>query len=44
MNQIDRKNRVMADAWNCKKFDVTADPEITIIYNVFVDLEIIKEY
>jgi hypothetical protein len=42
--QIDSKNRVMADTWNCQKHYVTIDPKIVSEYNVPVDLEIINEY
>jgi hypothetical protein len=43
-HQIDRKNRVMADAWNCKKRYVTAYPKIAGLIRVTVDLEIVNEY
>jgi hypothetical protein len=41
MNTI---NRVMADAWNCKKRYVSPDPLIVSENRVAVDLEIITEY
>jgi hypothetical protein len=42
-HQIDSKNRVMADTWNCKKRYVTVDPEIAGENRVTVDLEIVNE-
>ena len=42
--QIDSKNGVMADAWNCQKRDVTTDPQIMSKNLVGVDLEIVIEY
>jgi hypothetical protein len=44
MQQIDSKNGVMADAWNCQKRDVTTDPQIMSKNLVGVDLEIVIEY
>jgi hypothetical protein len=43
-HQIDSKNRVLADAWKCKKHSVTDDPYIAGHKRVIVDLEIVKEY
>jgi hypothetical protein len=43
-HQIGSKNRVMADAWNCKKHSITADTYIAGHKRVTVDLEIVKEY
>jgi hypothetical protein len=43
-HQIDRTNRVIADAWNCQKCYVTADPKIAGRKRVTVDLEIANEY
>jgi hypothetical protein len=43
-HQLDRKNRVMADAWNCQKRYVMADPQIGGENRVTVDLEIVNEY
>ena len=43
-HQMESKNRVMADAWNCKKHSVTADPYIAGHKRVTVDLEIVNEY
>jgi hypothetical protein len=42
--QMESKNRVMADAWNSKKHSVTADPYIAGHKRVKLHLEIIKEY
>jgi hypothetical protein len=43
-HQIDSKNRVMVDLWNCKKRYVTADPQIDGENRVTVDLEIVNKY
>jgi predicted transposase YbfD/YdcC len=43
-HQIDSKNRVMADAWNCQKRYVTTDRQISGENRVTVDLEIVNEY
>jgi hypothetical protein len=43
-HQIDRKNRIMVDTWNCKKRYVIVDPKIGSENRVTVDLEIINEY
>jgi hypothetical protein len=34
----------MADAWNCQKCYVTADPQISGENSVTVDLEIVNKY
>jgi hypothetical protein len=44
MHQIDSKNRVMVDAWNCQKRYVTSDPQISGENRVSIDLEIVNEY
>jgi len=43
-HQIDSKNRVMADVWNCQKCYVTSDPQIGGENRVSIDLEIVNEY
>jgi hypothetical protein len=43
-HQIDSKNRVMADAWNCQKRYVIVDPQIVSENKVLVELEIDNEY
>jgi len=43
-HQIDSKNRVKADTWNCQKRYVTANPQIDSENKVTVDLEIVNEY
>jgi len=43
-HQIDSKNRVMADTWNCQKLYVIADPLIASENKATVDLEIANEY
>jgi hypothetical protein len=43
-HQINSKNRVMVDAWNCQKRYVMVDPQIGGENIVTVDLEIINEY
>jgi hypothetical protein len=43
MHQIDIKNRVMADAWNCQKRYVTVDTQIINENWVSVDIEIVIE-
>jgi hypothetical protein len=40
--QIDSKNRVMADVWNCQKRYFTADPKIISENRVPVELEIVN--
>jgi hypothetical protein len=42
-HQMDSKNRVMADTWNCKKCSVSAHPKIVSENRVPVDLEIVTE-
>jgi hypothetical protein len=41
---MESKNRVMADAWNCKKRYLTVAPYIAGKKRVIVDLEIVNEY
>jgi hypothetical protein len=43
-HQIDSKNRLMADEWNCQKRYFTFDPYIINEKKDTVDLEIINEY
>jgi hypothetical protein len=43
-HQIDSKNRLMADEWNCQKRYFTYDPYIINEKKDTVDLEIINEY
>jgi hypothetical protein len=43
-HQIQIKNRVKAEAWNCQKHYVAADPQIDGENRATVDLEIIDEY
>jgi hypothetical protein len=44
MHQIDSKNRVMANTWNCQKRYVSVDPKIVSKNKVPAELEIVNEY
>jgi hypothetical protein len=43
-HQLDSKNRVMAEAWNCQKRYFTGDPQIGGENRVTMVLEIVHEY